>query len=675
VRSHRKTPKIRSAAPRELTAAELRALRPSFIPIFGPPARKGPKIIAVRANAPAAPQAAPQIERAHSPGRAAPAAVTTTQPAAPPPSAVRLGRLPPRAALAGGAPSRIAGFEAIAVTPTVPRRAIPKERWSHIDARAERLGAKLGPTAREVARAAFERVSTLCTLGRGRAHELSALAAAVELPQTSLVVGPDARALLDLRERLERAGARTALLNDSKGANPNPAVLDGIANGTTKVVLTTPRWLARDAVLRALGRPGVALALILEAQAVSPSSASFSPAHARLSIHLERLGRPPALAFAPGASPEVRHDIAEALLPAAPHFIDAAPVAANVCVSAERCPRELRRRALSDAVRRLPGPTLVLCASPREADAAYETLRSLGLPTHRYHEEMRAGVRAGEQLEFSTAGDRAVLVATSAFGPGGASDEDPEGVPLRYGRRTAKSDIRSLVRFEPPASLEQLADELSLVGRDGGPAQAVVFHDPTDRPLLEAQTDATRPSGEQILLLARALEGIPTSGGAITTEALALAARSSRRAVETLSELLDGMGVVAHKDGWLTRLAPEPVVLKELRALAERYATVRALDARRLASVLDLLARAGCRTAGLARALGDASAQDCGVCSSCAGGTDGTAAARDLPTRHPPVRRFAVQTLGVTTEAAGTFHADERVAGHSKLTAKLADFR
>src|SRR5207249_519800 len=83
----------------------------------------------------------------------------------------------------------------------------------------------------------------------------------------------------------------------------------------------------------------------------------------------------------------------------------------------------------------------------------------------------------------------------------------------------------------------------------GKAAQALVFHDPSDRPLLEAQTDATRPSGEQILLLARALEGMPTGGGAITTEALALAARSSRRAVEALAELLDGMGVVAHRDG------------------------------------------------------------------------------------------------------------------------------
>jgi ATP-dependent DNA helicase RecQ len=438
-----------------------------------------------------------------------------------------------------------------------------------------------------------------------------------------------------------------------------------------KVVLTTPRWLSRDPVLRALARTGVSLVLVLEAQAVSALSAAFSPAHARLSLHLERLGKPPAFAFAPGASAEIRHDIAEALLPGAPQVIAGVVLSTAVSLGDERYPREARRRALCDAAQRLPKPMLVLCATPQETDAAYDTLRSLGLPTHRYHEEMRAGVRAAEQLEFSMPGEESILVATSAFAPSATPhDEDPDGVPLRYGRRTGKADIRSLVRYDPPASLEQLVDELSLLGKDGKGGHAVVLHDPSDRSPVEARTDATRPSGEQIMLMARALESM-ASDGAITTEALALAARSSRRAVESLADLLDGMGLVTHRDGWLTRLLPESIVLKELRGLAERYATVRVLDTRRLGAVLDLLARPGCKTAGLRRACGDVTAKDCGICATCKG-EDTPAAAQQA--RHAPARRFSVQTVSDRSNAAGTFHADERVANHSRLTAKLADF-
>jgi hypothetical protein len=390
---------------------------------------------------------------------------------------------------------------------------------------------------------------------------------------------------------------------------------------------------------------------------------------ARVGLYLERLGRPPAFALAPGASAEVRHDIAQLLLPGPPQAVAGAALGPSVSLSALGCPREMRRRALCDAAERLPRPMLVLCSTPQEVDAAYDALRSRGLPTHRFHDEMRAGVRAGEQLEFSMPGDEAILVATSAFAPSANPyDDDPEGVPRRYGRRTSKLDVRSLVRCEPPASLEQLVDELSLVARDGNPGHVLVLHDPSDRSPIEARTDATRPSGEQIMLMARALESMADSG-AITTESLALAARSSRRAVEGLADLLDGMGLVTHRDGWLTRLAPEALLLRELRGLAERYAMVRVLDTQRLASELEMLARPGCKTAALARTLGRPGAGDCGACSSCKGEDTKLAPGHG---RQPLARRFSVQAGG--DSGAGTFHADERVASRSQLTAKLADF-
>ena len=676
VKSPRKAPWIRSGRS-SLSPERLRALRPIFIPILGPlVARKGPKIIAVpRESTSPAPGDANRRDASITLVESSARAATPPRPADAPkaPPAVRLGRLPPRGGSTdAGAPAvraRLGGFEPIAVTPLPPRRPLPKERHSNVEARAVRLGLSLDDDTRGVARAAFEGTSTLSTAARSRGHELAALAGAVELPQIVVVVGPDPGALADLRERLERAGCRASLLNDAKGTTPHPSVIDGIASGAAKVVLLTPRWLARDALLRALGRAGVALVIMLEAHTVSSQSASFSPAQARVGLHLERLGRPPAFALAPGASAEVRHDVAQVLLPGPPLVVGGPTLPPGVSLSALRCPRETRRRALCEAAERLPKPMLVLCSTPQEVDAAYDALRSRGLPTHRFHEEMRAGVRAAEQLEFSMPGDEAILVATSAFAPApNPYGDDPEGVPSRYGRRTSKLDVRSLVRCDPPASLEQLVGELFLVARDGKAGHALFLHDPSDRSPLEARTDATRPSGEQILLMARALESM-ADGGAVTTEALALTARSSRRVVETLAELLDAMGLVTQRDGWLTRLAPESLLLKELRALAERYATVRVLDTQRLTAVLELLARPGCKTAAVARAMGQANAADCGACSSCRGEDTKFTLSHG---RQPLARRFSVQA--VDGNGAGTFHADERVGNRGRLTAKLADF-
>jgi superfamily II DNA helicase RecQ len=562
----------------------------------------------------------------------------------------------------------------VPVTPTVPRRPFLHERWRDIETAAAKLSLTLDTTTRKIVRSILENGSTLSTALRTESHVLAGLVAAQLLPQVSLVVSLDAAWLADHRDRVERAGASTVLLDEAKGDVQPAAVLERIANGAVKVVLTTPKWLSRDAVLRAIGKVGLGVVIVTEAHRASTFSHAFSPVQARLGSHLERLGRPPVFALAPGASSAVSHDVVAALLPHPPDTVDGPAVRPNVALSFAAGRGEVRQRALVEAVRKLQRPMLVLCGSPRDVDAVHGALRSLGLPAHRYHEEMRAGARAGEQLQFSMPGERAILVATSAFAVGaGAQAEDAEGVPLRYGRRATKTDVRSLVRFGPPASLEQLVDELSLVARDGQAGEAIVFCDGSDRPVLEAELESSRPTGEQLLMLGRALEGAPAGGAPVTTESLALGAGISRRAVETLSAHLDGMGLVSSQGGWLRRLAPEHVLLRELRALAERFATVRALDARRLSDVGELAAHSGCKAQRMRRLLGEADASSCGACPACAGTAQ--EGASDWGGRRPPARRFTLSTEGASDEArSGTFHTD-RSSRPSVLTAKIADFR
>jgi superfamily II DNA helicase RecQ len=369
-------------------------------------------------------------------------------------------------------------------------------------------------------------------------------------------------------------------------------------------------------------------------------------------------------------------DVAEALLPAPPQPFDAPLVRANVVLRFRAGSGEGRQRAILETIRGLPRPLLVLGSTPREVDSIHDALRTMGLPAYRYHEELRTGARAAEQLQFSMPGDRAVLVATSAFAVGAARDEDAEGVPLRYGLRTKKRDIRALVRCKPPQSVEQLVDELSLLGRDGARADAIVFADPTDRAALEAEVEASRPSGEQLLMLGRALEAAFDQSPTVTTEALALAARSSLRAVQTLGGLLHGMGLVKRRDGWLIRTAQSHVLHRELRSLAERYATVRALDARRLAAVAELASHRGCATWKLRALLGDAEATACGTCPSCQGVLDTPHESMGAaPVRRNPARRFTVTAGGVAEISTSTFHSDRMRRQAEPLTAKLADFK
>jgi ATP-dependent DNA helicase RecQ len=356
-----------------------------------------------------------------------------------------------------------------------------------------------------------------------------------------------------------------------------------------------------------------------------------------------------------------------------PHVTDAPPTRSHVALSLYGGRGEVRQRAFVDVMRRVPRPAIVFCNTPRDVESVFGALRAAGMPVHRYHEELRPGVRAGEQLSFAMPGERAILVATSAFAPG--SDpcaDDPESVPARYGRRTTKNDIRSLVRFQPPASLDQLVDELGLVARDGQSAEAVVFYDASDGPRLETDLEAARPSGEHLQCFGKALEASFDREARVTTEALALSSRGARRAIESVAALLHDMGLVSLRDGWLRPLATDSVIARELRALAEKLVTVRALDARRLAEFAELGTHAGCGTAKLRRLLGDAEPPSCGACVACRGLERQAPVAAPVE-RHTPARRFTVSTEPVSGPSATTFHTDGR--GSSPLTAKIADFR
>jgi superfamily II DNA helicase RecQ len=350
--------------------------------------------------------------------------------------------------------------------------------------------------------------------------------------------------------------------------------------------------------------------------------------------------------------------------------LDGAPVRANVALTIRHVRGEARRHALIDAVRNLPRPLLVLCSRPTDVEGVYGALRAMNLAAHRYHEELAGGERAGEQLKFSMPGEKRILVATSAFGPESFGQRtEAEGVPLRYGRRVAKTDVRALVRFGPPASVEQLASELSLVGKDGHPAEALVFYDPSDRPSLEGELEAARPSAEQLLAFGRGLETV-AAGSAITTEALAFAAQKSLRGTEAVATMLDRMGLVSSRGGWVRLRAPEATLLAELRAVAECYSTVRALDGQRIADVGALAAHGGCRSARLRALLGDSRTDPCGACAVCADRGDRP---EDSPGngRHQPVRRFTVTPQGV--EETRTFHSGMR--RKTVLTAKIGEFR
>ncbi len=581
---------------------------------------------------------------------------------------VRIGRLSPRTAPPKREPA------VTAPPPTTQRAPFTQETWKEVDAAATRFGiTELRSEQRQVIRALVEGRDALVVLPAGIGKSTAVLIAAQLLRQPVVVVSPLVSLLRAEHDRLLQRRIACVRVDPSIHGAERRHALTRIGEGGSLVVLTTPDGLADDELIGALSRPGVALVAVEEAHAVSEWAHQFRPAAARLGEQLWRLGAPPIAALTSTATTETRHDIADRLGLRSPAVFESAPHRENVALDVIEARGEVRQRALVSLVMRLRRPGIIYCATPRDVEAVYGALRALRIPAHRYHGEMQAGERGGEQLNFMVPGRRTVMVATSGYTPTtgiaglgeiGRLDLTPAG----FGLGVQKRDVRFVIHYQAPASLEQYVREIGLAGRDGEPATCVLFHESSDRSRSETLLSRIRVRARHVISLAESLENYAHERRPATVEALALAAGQSHGNAELLSAVLADAGLVTLSAGWVRPSVPGPVLLEKARRLASRLSTLERQDARRLDAVAEYAASRKCRSLFLSRYFGVLGQQPCGRCGVCKPSEHviDNSFERSEPARRTPVREFSVSY-------AGRAYTDRD--HHSEpLTAKIGDF-
>ncbi|MGB9276344.1 MAG: helicase-related protein [Terrimicrobiaceae bacterium] len=140
-----------------------------------------------------------------------------------------------------------------------------------------------------------------------------------------------------------------------------------------------------------------------------------------------------------------------------PRIIVAPPHRTNLEVSALLVSADDKVRAAGRLIKRLRRPGIVYCATTAAVDHLWRALISVKIPAVKYHGRMSARDRAFAQREFMRSRRRMVMIATSAFGMG-----------------IDKPNIRYIIHYHAPASLEQYVQEAGRAGRDGKPARAPV---------------------------------------------------------------------------------------------------------------------------------------------------------------------------------------------------------
>ncbi len=203
----------------------------------------------------------------------------------------------------------------------------------------------------------------------------------------------------------------------------------------------------------------VSLFAVDEAHCISQWGHDFRPDYRRLGPAVVLLGRPPVLALTATAPREVQDDVVTQLALREPVRFVRGIVRENLRFEVERT----RGRDEKDdwLVRRAKGPgaTLVYCASRKNVERLHDLFKRRGLPALRYHAGLSEDERTSAQEAFLTGG-ASLLVATNAFGMG-----------------VDRPDIRRVVHYEIPRTVEAYVQEAGRAGRDGKPATCtLLFH-------------------------------------------------------------------------------------------------------------------------------------------------------------------------------------------------------
>ncbi|WP_322409071.1 RecQ family ATP-dependent DNA helicase [Microbacterium invictum] len=348
-----------------------------------------------------------------------------------------------------------------------------------------------------------------------------------------------------------------------------------------------------------------------EAHCVASWGHDFRPDYLGLGGVREQLGHPPTVALTATAAAPVREEIVERLRLTDPLLVVRGVDRPNIDLDVRRFAMEAEKdREVLEAIPTLPPPGLVYTATRRAAEELTSRLRERGVRAETYHAGLPARERRRTHERFSH-GDIDVVVATNAFGMG-----------------IDKSDVRFVVHAAVPESLDAYTQETGRAGRDGEPAQAVLFYRSEDLGIRKYFTARSVDSAA----VSRVYRTLVEARSSVRIRALAETLGLSARRVTGLVNLLVEAGVVGvDRDGATVIAVRRP---KEAVALPREAAERRERIER---SRLDVMRRyaetRGCRRRVLLSYFGDEGSESCRSCDTCRRGTadEGDSVAADAP--------------------------------------------
>ncbi|MBO7522583.1 MAG: DNA helicase RecQ [Bacteroidales bacterium] len=311
---------------------------------------------------------------------------------------------------------------------------------------------------------------------------------AVMLPGTAIVISPLIALMknqVDAMRNFSTNDNVAHFLNSSLSKAEKIQVKQSVVDGETKLLYVAPESLTKEENIEFLQSVKISFYAIDEAHCISEWGHDFRPEYRRIRPVIEELGRAPIMALTATATPKVRHDIQKSL-----GILDA-----EIFKSSFNRPNlyyevKAKQDATKDIIRFIknnPGKSgIIYCLSRKKVEEIAETLVVNGIKALPYHAGMDSATRSKNQDMFLME-EVDVIVATIAFGMG-----------------IDKPDVRFVIHYDIPKSLEGYYQETGRAGRDGGEGKCIAYYSYSDivklEKFMQGKPVAEQEIGKQLLL-------------------------------------------------------------------------------------------------------------------------------------------------------------------------------